>query len=476
MSSSFYNKHLFFNEQCFPRIYYFKTRLKGMFPRLQKILNFEFDHPERGVMRLRSDDEELKAILAETDREIEVGFLSTNTELVSEITESDIAIKPDACLQRKTSSQEQNREFSKGSLESNVNIIATTCKDLSATLRLLADVDWMKHAIVAVFADTSENLDASETARNKSLEIVTVRTSVVSTPEAKTEYKGALTVAQSSSSEQTFPQKGKAWPLSGPYFRPERSPATSPLSSMNASPQGSSASSLLSSSSLKTRTYHHPAYKTVSKKSNIDSGNQTEFEPTPRRRETLDSMETEELDTTQQTERNVCEVSPYQPAPDKKTNWDTDELRKAVSVQLEVQCVHVLERIITLLKSVKARRDTNAKVAAVTTLDKLIFEVEGLLSQSHTDSGIKTKNEIENQRLSKYLTQDLLKVHGVYGCGTFYNRLNIQIEVKEGDDRTVIQEEIKKVTTKYNYKDTDYTVSVVKSRPMEYGGYVICYI
>ena len=89
--------------------------------------------------------------------------------------------------------------------------------------------------------------------------------------------------------------------------------------------------------------------------------------------------------------------------------WDTDTLKKAVSFQLEIHIADIIKQIIDFLKSVRSRRDSSAQVETVTTLDKLIYEIEGLLSQSITDAGKQMKKEIEQSRLDTNVTNDLLR-------------------------------------------------------------------
>lgn len=75
---------------------------------------------------------------------------------------------------------------------------------------------------------------------------------------------------------------------------------------------------------------------------------------------------------------------------------------------------------------------------------------------------------------SKHFNMLYSRVHGVYSCGTLYGRLNIHIEVDDGNKIETMQNEIKDILSKYNYRDVDYEIKIVKSRPTTYNSLVIC--
>jgi hypothetical protein len=104
-----------------------------------------------------------------------------------------------------------------------------------------------------------------------------------------------------------------------------------------------------------------------------------------------------------------CTIQPGPISFENIDKLDHEALKSAVSLQLETYLADIIERIIKLLKAVRDRRDSNAKVETVTTLDKLIYEIEGLLGQSITKKGVQMKSEIEQTRLPPRVTQDLLR-------------------------------------------------------------------
>ncbi|XP_045161427.2 uncharacterized protein LOC123526366 [Mercenaria mercenaria] len=560
MSRCLSHKVLVFNDHCFPRINYFRTRLMRFYPRMKNVLNFEFNTLGRGVKRMRSDDDDTRWIGDQIEREIELGCMAINTTLLNEITESEIAIKPEYIAKGKLPQSDSvvSSEF----LQNNVIIIMTTVKDLAETARLIANADWLKHAILAIFVDKnvtrqeySTFLDAG---KMKTERVVIIKSSASKTSTSPVSGENAseamssteiqsftskdLLLKQNNKKQQTTepstsesllnwsdsPQSRKSptysrssspsLPSQRHNLRPRQtqspcstpgslSPsrkhtqslrlttrATSTLSSkQTSSPESpvrmlysptSSPSSSLPSSPVKTRPPSAICSGSEIKRSKLDI-NEREVSPfADQKKDREEPMDLQESEQNQQfirktenvTEKrqNPTEMLPSQSTYGNTESWDMEELRKAVSFQMEIQIVSIIERITSLLKSVRSRRDSNAKVAAVTTLDKLIYEIEGLLCQSVTESGIKMKEEIEKNRISPNVTTDLLSVKGVYGCGTMYDRLNVHIEASDGKEKEAIQEEVRKVTDRYNYKDTDYDVRVVKSRPTMYGRLVIC--
>lgn len=208
-------------------------------------------------------------------------------------------------------------------------------------------------------------------------------------------------------SRSPSPQRLSSKSLTG---SPSRSPACrSPDREM--SPMQSSS---LSTSLGKTRLYDCDP-ETVSKKSKRDIGDLVERKlpmSSYQRQESHEYMDTDDTDNylkdfqRSEIRRDTTEMSKCKSSVRNITQWDTCDLRQIASFKLEVQVVSIVEKILTLLKNVKMR---GKQTASVTTLDKLIFEVEGLVSQSVTESGKKMKEEIEKQHLPPKLMDDLLR-------------------------------------------------------------------
>ncbi|XP_060584001.1 uncharacterized protein LOC132740166 [Ruditapes philippinarum] len=533
------SKFLVFDEHCFPRINYFKTRLIRFYPRMKNVLDFEFTFPGRGLKKMRSDDTERDTINELINQGISVECRSIDNALLNAITEQSIAIKPEY-LQK--GAQQKHGELSK----SIASLIVTTEKDLEETARHMANAIYSDHIVLAVFVEDAnirpELNSLLEGIKLPSDQKVVVKLNFANrgdpttpTPNARKSRKlqgeQVLKSDQSASSKfYSFSdwRESKESTKSPPRSRsisPRRrriSPSNYRSKTRQRSLSQSSHSDSDTPESSSPSPKHNIRQKSKSKKQKTDeSSSSTDkllYVPAKKYLATLPSSCTSSSPVTSSVSTRMCDVSPsrhhmpinqepmdvedseechrvtrktrkehddgnvpctIQPGPISFENidkLDSEALKSAVSLQLETYLADIIERIIKLLKAVRDRRDSNAKVENVTTLDKLIYEIEGLLGQSITKKGVKMKSEIEQTRLPPRVTQDLLRVDGVYGCGTIYSRLNVHIEVKTENDRAKVEENIRKVVTE-KHEIQDYVVNVVKSRPALYGSrsLVVCH-
>lgn len=90
-------------------------------------------------------------------------------------------------------------------------------------------------------------------------------------------------------------------------------------------------------------------------------------------------------------------------------NCDFKKLQECIQFQIEVKTVKTIERILKLLTDVRNRREESARVSTVTILDRLIYEVEGLLSLSNTNHGKELRKKFDNQTVDPNLREELFR-------------------------------------------------------------------
>lgn len=274
-------------------------------------------------------------------------------------------------------------------------------------MKLLAEGDWIKRSVIAVFVDDIDDLhifkDSLEAAKKTCTEVVIVK---------------PQTMSRSSSPQRLSSRSPTRSPSRSPVVRSparEMSPmqsSTKEFSSRTISIPGLPQACSLSTSPGKTRLSYSLDPETVSKKSKRDLVERNVSTPSYRRQESHEYMDTDDTDNylknfqRSEIRKDTNEMSKCKSSFRSVTHWDTCDLRQIASLKLEVQVVSIIEQILNLLKNIKMRGEPNA---SITTLDKLMFEVEGLLSQSVTESGKKMKGEIEKQQLPPKLLDDLLR-------------------------------------------------------------------
>ncbi|KAL4221670.1 hypothetical protein ACF0H5_019927 [Mactra antiquata] len=502
--TKFVVKSLKFNEKCFPRLYFFRIRIRDILPRMRRILDYVFTSPS--VKRLRSDDEELKAIenLIKCET-VDVNVMYTNIEHCQSLSTDCLVINRD---HNKTTEENKNQYFLTGSLESEALLILTD----SQHVHKLADVKttkFLQHGIFVVFVNEQTLLRKEEwmlsledkrqfvtihrEQQDKSPSLHSVRSSPVS-PEhtSKTgsqEYddSGHLLAAHGttppssdvalSSRKEGSPRKRPNSPSKKPS-KPVRHTLSSPSKNKQSPPLSDRCSKLniseprssigqppqLTNEPTPSTSYESDIHETEMPHSSDDiNDNPANTEQPPEMiitDEKKRKLEINDMKTPRGTKKRVTSESEDEGCRDIE-KIDKTNLPQCLQHQLEVFTVKIIERMLKLLNDVRSRREHGGD-KSIDVLDKLIFEVEGLLSESRTDSGKDLRNKFSRSKIDIKLQNQLLGIEGLYGCGTVYNRILVQIKYDEQEITEKVKKDIRDVMTTFKYTEKDFDIVTMR--------------